>query len=112
MPNAAILFSVIIMSVAISNAYAFVSSDLVILNDDKDNTTMNSLNFDSGIVDVDSAFFTENNFKRYLIFGDGLKNLDSLKNNSIYNIQSSSGFFPYLFYLKNQHLILQLKAIM
>ena len=93
MPNAAVLFFVIIMSVAISNAYAFVSSDLVILDDDKDNTTMNSLNFDSGIVDVDSTFFTENNFKRYLIFGDGLKNLDSLKNNSIYNIQSNSGFF-------------------
>ena len=92
MPNAAVLFSVIILSIAISNAYAFVSGDFVIL-ENEDNTIKNSLNFDSGIVKVDPTFFTENNFKRYLIFGNNNHNLDSVQKNSIYNIQSSSGFF-------------------
>ncbi len=37
--------------------------------------------------------FTENDFKRYLIFRNGLQKNDFLRTNSIYEIQSDSGFF-------------------
>ena len=51
------------------------------------------IEFDSDIIQVDSNFFSENNFKRYIIFGANLPNSDFLKNNSIYGINSDSGFF-------------------
>ena len=49
--------------------------------------------FNSDIVKIDSNFFIENNYKRYLIFGSNLQNNDFLKTNSIYGIHSDSGFF-------------------
>ncbi len=51
------------------------------------------MNTDSNIIDVDSNFFIENNFKRYLIFGSNSSPNNILKNNSIYSIQSNHGFF-------------------
>ena len=47
--------------------------------------------FDSEIIQIDPDFFSENNFKRYLIFGNQ-KN-DLIQNSSIYGIQSDKGFF-------------------
>ena len=88
MPKAAIFFFMILLSSTITNSHAFVLGDLTSSND-----IYNPVIFDSDIVNVDSNFFTENNFKRYLIFGNNLHNNDFLKTNSIYGIQSDDGFF-------------------
>ena len=48
---------------------------------------------DSKIIDVESDFFLENNFKRYLIFGSNSSQENILKNNSIYDVKSEYGFF-------------------
>jgi len=48
---------------------------------------------ESKIIDVSSDFFLENNFKRYLIFGSNSLHTDTLKNNSLYGVQSDHGFF-------------------
>jgi len=88
MPKAAVFFSVILLSTMLTNSYAFVPNDLISVDD-----INNPLVFDSGIIEVDSSFFTENNFKRYLIFGTNSQQIDFLKNNSIHGIQSDSGFF-------------------
>ena len=88
MPKVAILFFILLFSPMITNSHAFIPLDLKSENNDDP-----SLIFDSDIIDVDSDFFTENDFKRYLIFGNNLQNNDFLKINSIYGIQSDSGFF-------------------
>ena len=89
MPDAAVLFSVVLLAVIVPSSYALVSDDLTLV----DNLNRNSILFDSDIVEVDSSFFTENNFKRYLIFGGNTQNPDLVEKNSIYGIQSGSGFF-------------------
>ncbi|HEY5735017.1 MAG TPA: S8 family serine peptidase [Nitrosopumilus sp.] len=87
MPKAAIFFFVLLFSPMITNSHAFVSGDL-------DNTTFeNKLIFDSDIVQINPDFFVENDFKRYLIFGNNQEQNDFLKSNSVYGIQSDSGFF-------------------
>ena len=87
MPKAAIFFFVLLFSPMITNSHAFVSGDL-------DNTTSeNKLIFDSDIVQINPDFFVENDFKRYLIFGNNQEQNDFLKSNSVYGIQSDSGFF-------------------
>ena len=48
---------------------------------------------DSKIMAIDSNFFLENNFKRYLIFGSNSLQDNVLKNNSMYSVQSDHGFF-------------------
>ncbi|QLH07594.1 S8 family serine peptidase [Nitrosopumilus ureiphilus] len=87
MPKAAILFSMLLLSSVLTNSYALTPGDLV-LDDVKTPMT-----FDSEILDVDSDFFIENDFKRYLIFGTNTQDIDFLKNNSLYGIQSDTGFF-------------------
>ncbi len=77
-------------------SYAFTSVDLISVDNIQD------LVFDSEILDIDLDFFSENNFKRYLIFGTNPQKNDFLQNNSIYQIQSDNGFFISLFFLKNQ----------
>ena len=57
-----------------------------------DNSEKNLI-LDSKIIDIDSDFFIENNFKRYLIFGSTTLPDNVLKNNSIYSVQSNYGFF-------------------
>ena len=47
----------------------------------------------SEIIDINSNFFLENNFKRYLIFGSDPLEANFLKNNSMYDVQSDHGFF-------------------
>ena len=84
----AILFFYIVVFSDGNYSHAFIPVDLKSENDDK-----YSLIFDSGIIDIDSNFFIENDFKGYLIFGNGLQKNDFLKTNSIYGIQSNNGFF-------------------
>jgi len=88
MPKAALFFSVFLLSIVISNSYALSSGDLILVDDEQ-----NQIIFDSDIIEIDSNFFVENNFKRYLIFGNNSQKIDSLQNNSLYGIQSDSGFF-------------------
>ena len=52
----------------------------------------NEIIVESEIISIDSDFFLENNFKRYLIFGsNSLQN--NMNNDSLYSIQSNHGFF-------------------
>jgi len=86
MPKVAILLSMILLSLVITNSYAFTTGDLIFEEHIVDN-------FNSDIIQIDSDFFSENNVKRYLIFGTNSQKTDFLKNNSLYGIQSDSGFF-------------------
>ncbi len=88
MPKAAIFFLILLFSPMITNSHAFVSGDI-----DNIVTSENKLTFDSDIIQINPDFFVENNFKRYLIFGNNLEQNDFLKSNSIHGIQSDSGFF-------------------
>jgi len=86
MPKVAILLFMILLSLVITNSYAFTTGDLIFEEHIVDN-------FNSDIIQIDSDFFSENNVKRYLIFGTNSQKTDFLKNNSLYGIQSDSGFF-------------------
>ena len=65
-----------------------ISFDEEIFFDNSENGVIN----DSKIIDIDSNFFLENNFKRYLIFGS-TSLPDNIINNSIYDVKSNHGFF-------------------
>ena len=56
-------------------------------------STQDSIIFDSDLIDINSDFFVENNFKRYLIFGSNSNGDYNFKNNSLYGIKSNHGFF-------------------
>ena len=86
MPKVAIFFSILLLS-TMTNSYALTSGD-VILDEFK-----SPIIFDSEILDIDSDFFTENDFKRYLVFGPNTQDIDFLKNSSLYGIQYDNGFF-------------------
>ncbi|MDH5697927.1 MAG: S8 family serine peptidase, partial [Nitrosopumilus sp.] len=88
MPKAAIFFSLLLFSPMITNSHAFISGDVNSIANIED-----KLIFDSEIIQVNPDFFVENNFKRYLIFGNNLEENAFLKSNSIYGIQSDNGFF-------------------
>ena len=88
MPKVAIFFSIILLSSAATNSYAFIPGDMVF-----EESIPKQIEFNSDIIQIDSNFFTENNFKRYLIFGTNSQNSDFLKNNSLYGLHSDSGFF-------------------
>jgi subtilisin family serine protease len=84
----AIFFLLLLVSPLLSNSHAFSVDPFTSLDD-----TGDSLIHNSNIIDVDSDFFLENNFKRYLIFGSSLPQTNVLKNNSLYGVQSDHGFF-------------------
>jgi len=88
MPKVAIFFSIVLFSFVLTNSYGFTTGDLFFEENSSEEIT-----FNSDILQIDSDFFTENDFKRYLIFGTNLQKTDFLKNNSIYGIKSDSGFF-------------------
>ncbi len=88
MPKVAIFFSIILLSAVATNSYAFTSGDVIF-----EESIPKQIEFNSDIVQVNSDFFTENNFKRYIIFGTNSQNSDFLKNNSLYGIGSDNGFF-------------------
>jgi len=87
MPKVAIFFS-ILLAFSVTNSYALSSGDMVL-----DENFVTQLNFESGIIEINPNSFSENNFKRYLIFGTNDLTSDFLKNNSIHEINSNSGFF-------------------
>ena len=89
MPKVAILLLLIFPLV--SNVSAFSFDSFALLEDDDD--TANSLIHNSNIIDVDSDFFAQNNFKRYLIFGSDLTQTSILEKNSIHGVRSDYGFF-------------------
>ncbi len=88
MPKVAIFFSIALLSTVLTSSYAFTSGDMIF-----EESIPKQIEFNSGIIKIDSDFFTENNFKRYLIFGTNSQNSDFLKNNSPYGIRSDGGFF-------------------
>jgi hypothetical protein len=88
MSKVLILLSIVLFSLTFTNSYAFTTGDLVF-----EENIIDYLNFNSGIIQIDSDFFSENDIKRYLIFGTNLQKTDFVKNNSLYGIQSDSGFF-------------------
>ena len=88
MPKAVIFFLILLISPIFTTSYAFTIDEL-----DSFETSQNPFSFKSDLISVDSNFFVENNFKRYLIFGSNSLSTDILKNNSLYGIQSDHGFF-------------------
>ena len=88
MPKAAIFFSLLLFSPMITNSNALISGDVNSVANIED-----KIIFDSEIIQVNPDFFVENDFKRYLIFGNNLEENAFLKSNSIYGIQSDNGFF-------------------
>jgi len=89
MPKVAIFFGILLFLPVLTSSYAFIPVNLNNIDDAQNSPLI----FDSGIVKIDSDFFVENNFKRYLIFGTDLQKNNFLKTNSIYGIESDSGFF-------------------
>ena len=90
LPKVATFFLLLLIFPLLYDASAF-SVDSFTLPDSSN--VENSLIYDSNIIDVDSNFFVENNFKRYLIFGSDLLPTNILENNSIHGIRSDHGFF-------------------
>jgi hypothetical protein len=88
MPKVAIFFVLLLVSPLLTNSYAFPVDQFTLLDNTDDSIIHNS-----DIIDIDSDFFLENNFKRYLIFGYNSPQTNVLKNNSLYDIQSDHGFF-------------------
>jgi len=88
MPKVAIFFSIILLSIVLTNSYAFTTGDMIF-----EESIPKQIEFNSDIIEIDSNFFVENNFKRYLIFGTNSQNSDFFKNYSSYGIRSDSGFF-------------------
>ncbi|MCV0431018.1 S8 family serine peptidase [Nitrosopumilus sp.] len=88
MPKAAIFFFIILISSTLTNSYGFISKESIY-----EDNLQKSIIFNSDIIDIDEDFFVENGFKRYLIFGNGLSEHDLKKLNSLYQIQSDTGFF-------------------
>ena len=70
MPKLAILFMILLVSPIVTNSHAFTFNESESLHE-----TQNSSFFDSNIINIDSNFFIENNFKRYLIFGSDLRKI-------------------------------------
>ena len=88
MPKVAIIFLILLLSPIFTSSYALPVDESFSLDNPQ-----NSIIFDSDIIDVDSNFFVENNFKRYLIFGSNSLGDYTFKNNSLYGIESNYGFF-------------------
>ncbi len=84
----ALLSVFLLFSSILANSYALPFDELSSFDD-----SQNQIIFNSNIIDVDSNFFSENNFKRYLIFGSNSLPDNNLHNNSLYGIKSDYGFF-------------------
>jgi len=65
--NVTIFFLLLLISPLLSDVFAFSSDSFTLLDGSEENDTTNPLIYDSNIIDVDSNFFAQNNFKRYLL---------------------------------------------
>jgi len=74
MPKVAIFFCIILLTTVSTNSYAFTPGDMVF-----EESLPKQIEFNSDIIQIDSNFFVENNFKRYLIFGTNSQNPDFFK---------------------------------
>ena len=83
-----IFFIILLASPIFTNSYGIPGDESILLDN-----FQNPVTFDSSIIDIDSKFFSENNFKRYLIFGSNSLLENKLTNNSLYGIKSDHGFF-------------------
>ena len=88
MSKIAPLFAFLLFSLMLGNSYALPFGELNSFDD-----SQNQIIFDSNIIDIDSNFFIENNFKRYLIFGSNSLPDNNLHDNFLYGIKSDHGFF-------------------
>ena len=88
MPKVVIFFLLLLFSPLLTNSHAVPMDELSLFD-----TPQNQIITDSKIIDINSDFFLENNFKRYLIFGSNSLENNILKNNSIHEIQSESWIF-------------------
>lgn len=88
MSKIALLFGFLLFSLILTNSYALPFDELSSFDD-----SQNKIIFNSNIIDIDSNFFIENDFKRYLIFGSNSLPDNNLNNNSLYGIKSDYGFF-------------------
>ena len=87
MPKAAFFLLLLVASMLFSNSYGSISDESFHNANQK-----SEIIFDSGIVDIDSEFFSSNDFKRYLIFGTN--NNDSfIESHSKKIVKSNNGFF-------------------
>jgi hypothetical protein len=86
MPKVALLLSLIILFSLIPIVDGFYGDEKTF---EKKSET---LIFDTNIITIDNDFFSEQQFKRYLIFGHDDNKINLLKN-SIYNIKTDNGFF-------------------
>ena len=87
MPKVAIFCSILLLTSLFANSYAFTTGDAI------SNTQLQTIDFDSDIIHVDSEFFSENDFKRYIVFGSNSHYPDSLAKNSLYGMHTNNGFF-------------------
>ena len=87
MPKVAIFCSILLLTSLLANSYAFTTGDTI------SNTQLQTIDFDSDIIHVDSEFFSENDFKRYIVFGSNSHYPDSLAKNSLYGMHTNNGFF-------------------
>ena len=63
MPKVAIFFLILLISPVFINSYAFPVDESLLIDNPE-----NPIIFDSDIIDVDSNFFVENNFKKIFNF--------------------------------------------
>ncbi len=89
MPKVAIfIFMLLLLSSAVTSSHALIPVDLM-----NENDVQNTLDFGSDIIKIDSDFFVENSYKRYLIFGTSQQGNDLLRTGSMYHVNSDAGFF-------------------
>ena len=88
MSKVSLLFAFLLLSSILSNSYALPFDELSSFDN-----SQNQIIFNSNIIDIDSNFFIENNFKRYLIFGSNSLPDNNFHDNSLYGLKSDHGFF-------------------
>jgi hypothetical protein len=86
MPKVALLLSLSILLSFIPIVYGFYGDEKTF------EIKSEIINFNTNIIAIDDNFFSDQQFKRYLIFGHDESKINFLKN-SIYNIKTDNGFF-------------------
>ena len=93
----AILFFMFLLAVTLTNSYAQQQQQLQLPEDITLETAGSSIpkqiEFASDIIKVDPDFFSENSFKRYLVFGTATQNAGLPDDRSLYGVNSDGGFF-------------------